>query len=54
MTKLGENDQSIMAEINAIKAQLQTLVASVAEKDAQIAEKTPRLPNSNKVAEDNP
>ena len=43
MTKLGENDQSIMAEINAMKAQLQTLVASVAEKDAQIAEKDAKI-----------
>ena len=43
MTKLGENDQSIMVEINAMKAQLQTLVASVAEKDAQIAEKDAKI-----------
>ena len=43
MTKLGENDQSIMAEINAMKAQLQTLVASLAEKDAQIAEKDAKI-----------
>jgi hypothetical protein len=32
-----------MAEINAMKAQLQTLVASVAEKDAQIAEKDAKI-----------
>ena len=35
---LNDNDASIMAEINAMKAQLQALVAQVAEKDKRIAE----------------
>ena len=38
LTAIGQNDASIMAEINAMKAQLQTLVAQVAEKDKRIAE----------------
>ena len=43
MATLSENDESIMDEINAMKAQLQTLVASVAERDAQIAEKDAKI-----------
>ena len=43
MATLSENNESIMAEINAMKAQLQTLVASAAEKDAQIAEKDAKI-----------
>jgi len=38
MTTLSQNDEAIMTEINAMKAQLQTLVAQVAEKDQRIAE----------------
>jgi hypothetical protein len=39
MATLSQSDETIMAEINAMKAQLQTLVAAVAQKDAEIAEK---------------
>jgi len=39
MATLSENDETIMAEINAMKVQLQNLVAAVAQKDAEIAEK---------------
>ena len=39
MATLSQNDETIMTEINAMKAQLQTLVAAVAQKDAEIAEK---------------
>jgi len=39
MATLSQNDETIMTEINAMKAQLQTLVDAVAQKDAEIAEK---------------